>query len=180
LYADEDVDGAADDGNMFQTSKAGSNQKGLSVENNVLKMLGTISLVGASSVSASERLLSILENDQKPTSQESLFDEIAKTTKIKDEYCAKVDSLWSMKRNILHQEPTCDKAKKLKMPSLVQSVVEHKKMINTLDQTFKSQRKRLEEMTKGNGGEVLTSAVRVETVHSTRMLGTRRLLLSLC
>ena len=65
LTADANVDGAADDGNVFQTPKAGSNQKALSVENNVLKMLGTISSARASSVSALERLLSILENDQK-------------------------------------------------------------------------------------------------------------------
>ena len=39
------------------------------------------------------------------------------------------------------------------MPSLVQSIVEHKKMINTSDRTLKSQRKKLEEMTKGDNGE---------------------------
>ena len=111
--ADADVDGASDDNNMFQTPKAGSNQNALSVENNVLKVLGKILLARASSASVSERLLSILENDQKPSSQETLVNEIAKTTKIKDDYCAKVDSLWSMKRNILHQEPTGDKAKKI-------------------------------------------------------------------
>jgi flagellar biosynthesis chaperone FliJ len=98
-------------------------------------------------------LLSILENDQKQSFQESLVDEIAKTTKTKDDYCSKVDSLQSMKRNILNQEPTGDKAKKMKMALLVQSIVEHKKMIKTLEQTLKSQCKKLEEMTKGDDGE---------------------------
>ena len=108
-------------------------------------MLGTIMLAHG--------LLSILENDQKQSFQESLVDEIAKTTKTKDDYCSKVDSLQSMKRNILNQEPTGDKAKKMKMALLVQSIVEHKKMIKTLEQTLKSQCKKLEEMTKGDDGE---------------------------
>ena len=111
----------------------------------MLKMLGTIMLAHG--------LLSILENDQKQSFQESLVDEIAKTTKTKDDYCSKVDSLQSMKRNILNQEPTGDKAKKMKMALLVQSIVEHKKMIKTLEQTLKSQCKKLEEMTKGDDGE---------------------------
>jgi hypothetical protein len=111
----------------------------------VLKMLGTIMLAHG--------LLSILENDQKQSFQESLVDEIAKTTKTKDDYCSKVDSLQSLKRNILNQEPTGDKAKKMKMALLVQSIVEHKKMIKTLEQTLKSQCKKLEEMTKGDDGE---------------------------
>ncbi len=111
----------------------------------MLKMLGTIMLAHG--------LLSILENDQKQSFQESLVDEIAKTTKTKDDYCSKVDSLQSLKRNILNQEPTGDKAKKMKMALLVQSIVEHKKMIKTLEQTLKSQCKKLEEMTKGDDGE---------------------------
>ena len=43
--------------------------------------------------------------------------------------------------------------KKLKIASLLQTIGEHKKMVKTLDQTLKSQRKKLEEMTKEAGGE---------------------------
>ena len=45
------------------------------------------------------------------------------------------------------------KLKKLKMALLVQSIVEHKNMIKTLDQTLKSQCKKLDKMTKGDDGE---------------------------
>jgi hypothetical protein len=69
----------------------------------LLKVLGKISAARESSVGTSEKLLAMLEsNDKKANTHESLVDDIAKTTKLKDEYAAKVDSLWIMKRDTLN------------------------------------------------------------------------------
>ncbi len=135
-----------------RTSRSSVKQS-LAMDNSLLKVLGKISAARESSVNNSERLLALLENnDKKPSSQESLVDEIAKTTKLKDEYSSKVDSLRSMKRNILWGGEDKSK-KKSKVVLLLHSIGEHKKMIKALDHTFQSQHKKLDEMTKEDGGD---------------------------
>ncbi len=57
------------------------------------------------------------------------MDEIAKTTKLKDEYYSKTDSLWVMKRNILDKQGGKKSKKKSKIASLLQTIGEHKKMV---------------------------------------------------
>ena len=67
------------------------------MDKSLLKVSGKISLAREAYVSTSEWLVAILEDNYiKSSSQESLVDEITKTTKLKDEYSIKVDSLWSM------------------------------------------------------------------------------------
>ena len=139
------------DGESCQTPKV--SRAGLRMENNLLKVLGKMSAARESSVSTSERLLAMLENDKKSHSHESLVDEIAKTTKLKDEYSAKIDSLRAMKRNILDGQGGEKSKKKSKIASLLKTIGEHKKMVKTLDKTVTSQRKKLEEMSKEEGGE---------------------------
>ena len=91
-----------------------------------------------------------------------MVDEIAKTTKLKDEYSIKVDSLWLIMCDISHGGEDKSK-KKSKVISLERSIEEHKKMIKTLEHTLQSQRKKLEEMT--DGGDDVDISSNVGPVH---------------
>jgi len=96
MHQEDEYERADDE--SYRTPKV--SRTGLHMENNLLKVLGKMLAARESSASTSERLLAMLENDKKANSQETLVDEIAKTTKLKDEYSAKIDSLRVMKRNI--------------------------------------------------------------------------------
>jgi hypothetical protein len=58
-----------------------------------------------------------------------------------------------VKRSILDGQGGEKSKKKSKIASLLKTIGEHKKMVKTLDKTVTSQRKKLEEMSKEEGGE---------------------------